>query len=172
MNIRPANRDDVDGIRTIYNQAILTTTATFDLEPKTIEDRMQWFESHGPRHPIMVAETENQIVGWACLSPWNPRAAYQDTAESSVYVRESFRSRGIGRRLKAAITSEAVRLGYRSLIAGVAEGSDASMHLNKSFGFEVVGTFRDVGEKFGRLLDVTYLQKVLKPTDNSDPLPD
>ena len=80
LNIRRSALSDLDAITEIYNEAILTTTATFDLEPKTREDRLQWFEDHDDRHPILVAEFETQVVGWACLTRWNPRAAYDDTA--------------------------------------------------------------------------------------------
>ena len=105
-------------------------------------------------------------MGWASLNVWNPRAAYDGTAETSFYVKEEHRGKGIGRKLKAAIIEEARRLEFHTLIAGAAEGSDASLHLNRSFGFEVVGTFRNVGWKFGKWLDVTYLQKFLNQPDN------
>jgi phosphinothricin acetyltransferase len=161
ISIRRATVNDVDAIREIYNEAVLTTTATFDIEPKSLDDRLAWFAAHDERHPILVAEVDGSVVGWASLNVWNARAAYRDTAETSFYVEAKFRGQGVGRKLKQATIDEAVRLGYRSLIAGVAEGSDASLHLNQSFGFQIVGTFRDVGEKFGKLLDVTYLQKML-----------
>ena len=161
LTIRRAAVSDVDAIMEIYNEAILTTTATFDIEPKSREDRLQWFEDHDQRHPVLVAELEGRVVGWACLNHWNPRDAYQDTAETSFYVKEEHRGKGVGRRLKQAIIDEARQLGYHTLIAGATEGSDASKHLNKSFGFEVVGTFREVGRKFGKVLDVTYFQKIL-----------
>jgi phosphinothricin acetyltransferase len=161
ISIRSATVNDVDSIREIYNEAIVTTTATFDMEPKSRDDRLAWFAAHDERHPILVAEVDGSVVGWAALNVWNSRAAYRDTAETSFYVKAQFRGQGIGRKLKQTTIDEAVRLGYRSLIAGVAEGSDASLHLNLSFGFQIVGTFRQVGEKFGKLLDVTYLQKML-----------
>lgn len=161
LTIRRAELTDLDAITAIYNEAITTTTATFDLEPKSREDRLEWFRNHDDRHPILVADLEGDVVGWACLSRWSPRAAYNDTAETSFYVKEEQRGKGIGRKLKAAIINAARRLGFHTLIAGVAEGSDASLHLNKSFGFEVIGTFKQVGRKFGKLLDVTYLQKIL-----------
>lgn len=161
LTIRRAAPGDVDTITEIYNEAILTTTATFDLEPKTREERMQWFEDHDERHPILVAELNGQTVGWASLTRWNPRAAYDDTVESSFYVSEEHRGRGIGRQLKQAIIDEARRLGFHTIIAGAAEGSEASLHLNRSFGFQLVGTFKEVGLKFGRRLDVTYFQLFL-----------
>ena len=166
LNIRHSEVSDIDAITQIYNEAILTTTATFDLEPKSREDRLQWFHSHDTRHPILVAEVDRDVVGWASLNVWNPRPAYDNTAETSFYVKARHRGQGIGRRLKAAIIEEARRLKFHTLIAGAAEGSDASLHLNRSFGFEVVGTFRNVGWKFGKWLDVTYLQKFLNQPDN------
>lgn len=162
-NIRRAVLADLDAMTEIYNEAILTTTATFDLEPRTREEQLKWFDSHDDRHPILVAESDGQVVGWASLKRWNVRRAYEETVESSFYVKAEHRGKGIGRSLKQAIINEACRLGFHTLIAGVADGSDASLHLNKSFGFEVVGTFQEVGWKFGKLLDVTYLQKFLKP---------
>lgn len=161
MKIRPAELSDLDEITAIYNEAILKTTATFDLEPQTREDRLSWFEEHDARFPILVAETEGHVVGWASLSRWRPRCAYAGTAETSFYVKENQRGKGIGRQLKQAIIEEARRQGFHTLIAGVAEGNAASLHLNQSFGFEIVGTFKEVGNKFGRMLDVTYLQKML-----------
>lgn len=161
MKIRLATLADLEAMTEIYNEAILTTTATFDIKPMTRDERLPWFESHDTRHPILVAEVDHQIVGWACLSQWRPRRAYADTAETSFYVKASHRGQGIGRQLKQAIIEEARRLGFHTLIAGVAEGNEVSLHLNQSFGFEIVGTFKEVGKKFGKVLDVTYLQLML-----------
>jgi phosphinothricin acetyltransferase len=159
--IRKAQPADVEAITEIYNEAILTTTATFDLEPKTVADRRAWLESHDERHPVIVAEVDGRVVGWACLTKWSDRPAYDETAETSFYVHSDFRGQGIGRRLKEAIIDEARRLGFHSLIARVADESGASYHLNESFGFSHVGTLKEVGRKFGRLLDVHILQKML-----------
>lgn len=165
MEIRDATLDDLESITEIYNEAILTTTATFDLEPKTVNDQTRWFEQHGERYPVIVATIDGQVVGWSSITRWRERCAYNDTAETSFYVKQEHRGKGVGRALKAAIIEAAEKLGYHSLIAGVAEGSEASLHLNKSFGFELIGTFKDVGYKFGKRLDVTYLQKILKQGD-------
>jgi len=161
IEIRTAALPDVDAITEIYNEAILTTTATFDVEPKTKADRLAWFQSHGQRHPILVALVDGQVVGWASLSPYSDRSAYDDTAETSFYVKSEFRGRGIGRQLKAATIAEARRLHFHTLLARVAEGSEESLHLNASFGFTHVGTLKQVGRKFGRLLDVHLLQLIL-----------
>lgn len=161
IQIRRAAPADLDAITAVYNEAILTTTATFDTETKTADERRAWLQSHGERHPVLVAVVDGQVVGWACLTKWSDRPAYDDTAETSFYVHSEFRGRGIGRRLKEATIAEARRLGFHSLIARVAEGSDESLHLNESCGFVHVGTLKEVGRKFGRLLDVHILQKML-----------
>jgi phosphinothricin acetyltransferase len=152
---------DLEAIREIYNEAILTTTATFDTEPKTAEERLKWFQSHGEQHPILVAVVEGKVVGWASLNQWSDRRAYDETAETSFYVKSEFRGRGIGRKLKEATIAEAKRLGFHSLLARVAQGSEESLHLNYSVGFVLVGTMKEVGQKFGKRLDVHILQKML-----------
>ncbi len=159
--IRSARSEDLAAITEIYNEAILTTTATFDTEPKTTDERRAWFDAHDEKHPILVAEFDGKVVGWASLSRWSDRRAYDGTAETSFYVGSKYRGRGIGRKLKQAIIDEAKRLGLHTLIARVAEGSEESMHLNEQFGFIRVGTMREVGQKFGKLLDVHILQKML-----------
>lgn len=161
LQLRLAAPADVAAITEIYNEAIRTTTATFDTEPKSEEERQRWLESHDSRHPVLVAEVNGVVAGWASISSWSDRPAYNDTAETSMYVKSEHRGQGIGRKLKQAVIEEARRQGFHTLIAGVAEGSDASLHLNESFGFEHVGTFREVGFKFGKLLDVQYLQLML-----------
>jgi phosphinothricin acetyltransferase len=160
--IRPAELSDAAAIADIYNEAILTTTATFDTEPKTVEERTQWLQARGARHPVLVAVLEGKVVGWSSLTRWSDRPAYDVTAETSFYVHSAHRGRGIGRKLKDAIIEEARRLGYHSLIARVTEDSRESIHLNERAGFVHVGTLKQVGRKFGRLLDVHIMQKILE----------
>jgi len=166
VTIRPARLEDVEAITEIYNEAVLTTTATFDTEPKDVAERTEWLKSHGGRHPVLVAQMGDRIVGWAALSRWSDRRAYDNTAETSFYVKSEFRGRGIGRKLKQATIEEARRLGFHTLIARVAEGSEESMHLNESMGFVHIGTLKEVGHKFDRLIGVHILQKMLR-SENS-----
>jgi len=161
ITIRRAGPADVPAITDIYNEAILTTTATFDTEPKSMAERMEWLRAHDERHPILVAVVDGKVAGWASLSSWSDRCAYADTAETSFYVHSTHRGRGIGRKLKDAIIEEARRLRFHTLIARVAEGSHESIHLNESAGFVHVGTLKEVGRKFGRLLGVHIMQKML-----------
>lgn len=161
ISIRRAQLTDASAIADIYNEAILTTTATFDTETKSVEERARWLQSHDERHPVLVAEVDGQVVGWASLSSWSDRCAYSNTAEPSFYVISTHRGRGIGRRLKEAIIEEARHLKFHTLIARVAEESRESVHLNEQAGFVHVGTLKEVGRKFGRLLDVHIMQKML-----------
>ncbi len=160
VTIRPAGWDDLPAITKIYNEAVLTTTATFDTEPKTVDQRADWFRAHGERHPVLVAEAGGQVVGWASLSAWSPRRAYDDTAEVSLYVLASQRGQGIGRRLMAAVLAAGRQAGLHTILARVTEGNAVSVGLHHSAGFELVGVMREVGFKFGRRLDVHLMQLV------------
>ena len=162
LTIRQATETDLAGITEIFNEAIEKTTASFFLERRTVEDMRNWLDAHDERHPVLVAETDGLIAGWTSLTQWSERQAYDGTAETSFYVRESHRGQGIGTQLKRSIIEEAKRLGFHTLIARLAEGSVASVHLNQKFGFEFVGTLKEVGLKFGRLLDVHIYQLMLE----------
>lgn len=159
FDIRPATINDLKAITEIYNEAILTTTATFDTEPKTEAEQRDWFADHGGKYPILVAEQDDIIIGWASLSQWSDRYAYTDTAEISLYVKDGFRGRGIGRGLLEAIISEGEKTGLHTVIARIAEGNQESIHLHESIGFQHIGVMREVGQKFGRILDVWLMQK-------------
>jgi L-amino acid N-acyltransferase YncA len=160
--IRKATIDDLPAITEIYNQAILTTTATFDTEPKSLEEQKIWFESHGPKYPVLLAEEDDRVIGWASLSRWSDRCAYSDTAEISLYIYEKERGKGIGRKLLEAIIREGEKAGLHSIIARIAEGNEVSIHLHLSAGFEHIGIMREVGRKFSRFLDVYLMQKIYR----------
>lgn len=159
--IRPAGPADVPAITAIYNDAIRTTTASFDLTPKSEADRRDWLADRGERYPVLVAEIDGSVVGYTALARWSERAGYDDTAETALYVHADYRGRGIGRRLKAAMIGTAETLGFHSLVVRVTADSFASIHLNEAFGFELVGTLREAGAKFGRRIDVHIMQKML-----------
>jgi len=160
LTIRQATLNDLDAITEIYNDAILKTVATFDTEPKTLEEQKSWFASHGPKYPILVAEQDGTIVGWASLSMWSDRCAYSDTAEISLYVEETHRGKGIGKKLLEAILQEGKKAGLHTVIARITAGNDISIRLAQSAGFEHIGVMKEVGRKFGKLLDVHLLQKI------------
>ena len=161
MKIRSATINDLAAITEIYNDAILKTVATFDIQPKTPEEQKIWFASHGPKYPIIVGEVDGTIIGWASLSPYSDRCAYSDTAEISVYVAEVYRGRRFGRTLLEKIVELGQNAGLHVLIARIAEGNEKSVHLFQSLGFTYVGVLKEVGRKFGKLLDVYLMQKIL-----------
>ncbi len=158
--IRQATPKDLDAVTEIYNEAILKTVATFDIQPKTSEDQKPWFENHGGKHPLLVAEQDGQVVAWASLSEWSDRCAYSDTAEVSLYVKSENQGKGVGRKLLKTLVAEGEKVGLHTVIARITEGNEASLSLFKSEGFELVGVMREVGRKFGRLLDVCMMQKI------------
>ena len=158
--LRPARIEDLNRITQIYNEAVQTTVATFDTEPKRIEEQRAWFENHGAKHPVFVAEEGGVISGWASLSKWSQRRAYAATAEISLYVKEEFRGRGIGRELMTVIMAEGERVGLHTVIARIAGENSVSIHLHESLGFEQIGVMKEVGQKFGKLLDINLMQKI------------
>ncbi|MCX6671432.1 MAG: GNAT family N-acetyltransferase [Euryarchaeota archaeon] len=159
LKLRSARIEDLDAITEIYNEAILKTVATFDTELKTYADQKKWFDDHGSKNPILVAEQDGVIVGWASLSKWSDRCAYSDTAEISLYIREKHQGRGIGRRMIEAIITEGKKAGLHTVIARITEGNESSLHLHRSVGFSSIGTMKEVGKKFGKRLDVHLMQK-------------
>ncbi|MDO8848774.1 MAG: N-acetyltransferase family protein [Coriobacteriia bacterium] len=161
MHIRPATADDVPAITAIYNQAVTDTTASFDLESKTLDERMTWFVNHGPRHPVFVAEAEGQIAGWGSLSPYSERPAYDATVEISIYIERSWHRRGIGAALGQQLLASAREIGLHVIVARICTENEASLRLTRNLGFEDAGTLHAVGFKFGRWLDVAQLELVL-----------
>ncbi len=161
MLIRTATETDVPAITAIYNQAVTDTTASFDLVPKTAEERMAWFADHGPRHPVLVAEVEGVIAGWASLSPYSERPAYDDTAEISIYIDSAWHRRGIGAALGMDLLARARAAGLHCIIARICTENEASLNLTRNLGFADAGTLHQVGFKFGRWLDVAQLELVL-----------
>ena len=159
-DIRKAVLADVPAITEIYNEAILTTAATFDTEPKTVIDRKKWFKAHGPRNPVIVAEIDGNVIGWASLSELSTRCAYADTVELSLYIKETFRNRGIGKLLMQAVLGEGKKAGLHTVISRITGGNDVSINLHHQFDFKDIGVMKEVGNKFGTLLDVYMLQKM------------
>jgi L-amino acid N-acyltransferase YncA len=162
LSIRPANIKDVTGITEIYNEAVINTSSTFDTEPQTIEDRKQWLSKHTDSYPVVVAEFQKNVVGWASLSPWSEKPAYAKTAEISIYVKEEFRNRGFGKKMMDKLMEDGETAGLHTIIARIADGNEISIKLHEAYGFKHIGTMKEVGEKFGKVLDVHLLQKIYK----------
>jgi phosphinothricin acetyltransferase len=147
-------------ITSIYNEAILQTVATFDTKPKTFQEMKTWFKIHDQKHPLIVAEQQGLVIGWASLSEWSDRCAYSETAEISLYVKKEHQGSGIGRKLLQKIMREGKKTGLHTVIVRIAEGNDRSINLFKSEKFENIGVMKEVGRKFGKRLDVVLMQKI------------
>lgn len=161
IELRPATEGDLPAITEIYNEAILNTVATFDLKTKSLEDMRIWFERHSGQYPVVVCVFEEKITGYASLNEYSPKKAYAATAEVSVYIESGSRGKGYGRTLLGAIIEAGVRKGIHSMIARITEGNDISVHLFEQFDFTHVGRLKEVGTKFGRLIDVDLYQRTL-----------
>ncbi len=159
--IRPATVADLRAIRDIYNYYVDRSTCTFQVEPDTEAERLAWFEGRPPAHPVTVAEEAGDVVGWASLSAWNSRCAYARSVEASIYVRHDLHRRGLGRMLMLDLIERGRAAGHHTIIGGACTEQTASMALQESLGFERVACFREVGYKFGRWLDVAYMQLFL-----------
>ncbi len=162
VKIRKALIKDINEITKIYNESIRKTNSTFDTKEKTIEEQKLWFKNHGPKNPIIVAEKNGLIIGWAALSKYDTKCAYSDTAEISLYIKEENQGQGIGKALIDSIIKEGEKVGLHSILARITAGNNISINLHKSVGFEVVGVLKEVGYKFGKLLDVYLMQKLYK----------
>ncbi len=162
-DIRPAQPADAAAISRIYNQAVLNTTATFDTTPETVEDRLRWLAEHSndPRHPVLVADVAGEVVGWASLSRWSDRCAYAASVEASTYIDEAWQGCGLGSKLSDAVIEAGRAAGVHAALARICTENAASIRMSRNLGFVEVGVLHEVGMKFGRLLDVMMLEKLV-----------
>lgn len=162
MRVRTAELDDAPAIASIYNVEVAETTATFDLEPRSVDAQRRWLQERSGAHVVLVAESdEGEVAGFASLSPYKDRPAYSTTVESSVYVRRESRGNGIARALMQELLETARSHGFHAVIARIADSQQPSLALHRSLDFELVGVEREVGRKFGRWLDVAIMQVML-----------
>ncbi len=160
MEIRLARPGDAEAIRAIYNHEVTTSTATFDLVERSSEDQQAWLAARAGAFSVLVAEIDDDLVGFASLSPFRERAAYRSTVENSVYVAADHRGRGVADRLLENLLEVARTSGFHSVIARIGGNNEASTALHTKHGFREVGVERQVGRKFGRWQDVTVMQVV------------
>ncbi|MEK7793626.1 MAG: N-acetyltransferase family protein [Candidatus Hydrogenedentota bacterium] len=158
---RAATEGDLGAINAIYNHAIVHSNATFDTVEKTLDERREWWAAHGEHLPVLVAERDGEVVGWASLNKFDPREAYHTTAELSIYLAEAARGKRIGTQLMAALLDTARRTKLRAIIARITEGNEASVRLHERAGFRRVGAMVEVGRKFDRYWDVLIMQYLI-----------
>jgi L-amino acid N-acyltransferase YncA len=161
MELRLATLDDAAAIREIYNLEVTTSTATFDLVPRSLDEQRAWLAERSGARAVLVALDEGAVCGFASLSPWRDRPAYATTVEDSVYVHRDHQGKGLGRMLLTELLATATAHGFHACMARIVGGHDASIALHAGCGFEVVGTEREVGRKFGKWLDVVLMERLL-----------
>jgi len=170
MIIRSATSSDLPAILDIYNDAIINTTAVYDYKPHTLDMRQKWFDEKREKDiPVLVSEINDTVVGFTSYGPFRAWPAYKYSVEHSVYVHREFRNRGIARKLLVELIERVRTKNVHTIIAGIDGDNVVSIHLHKQLGFEDAGYFREVGYKFGKWLNLRFLQLILnnrlRPTE-------
>jgi L-amino acid N-acyltransferase len=161
MELRLATLEDAEAIRQIYNLEVTSSTATFDLVPRSLDDQRAWQAERSGARAVIVAVSDQHVCGFGSLSPWRDRPAYSTTVEDSVYVHRDLQGQGIGKALLGRLVDTATAHGFHACMARIVGGHEASIALHATCGFEVVGTEREVGRKFNRWLDVVVMERLL-----------
>ncbi|WP_327355457.1 GNAT family N-acetyltransferase [Streptomyces sp. NBC_01304] len=167
VQVRPGVEGDIGPLTDLYNHYVRETAITFDTAEYTPQERLPWLLSHPEdgRHRLLVAQEVpgSRILGYATSSAFRPKAAYETSVEVSVYLSPDAGGRGIGtllyKRLFEALADEDVHRAY----AGITVPNEASVRLHQRFGFQHVGTYGEVGRKFGEYWDVAWYEKALEP---------
>ena len=169
ITIREAREADIPVLLTIYNHVILNTTAVYTYEAQSLEARKTWYEDKRKAgYPIYVAEEAGQVIGFSSYGPFRAWPAYKYTIENSVYVAEGQRGKGVGKLLIRPLIESARAKGYHAIIAGIDASNDASIRLHASFGFLQVANFKQVGYKFGRWLDLVFMELLLDTPEHPE----
>ncbi len=163
LNIRPSTEDDIGAVHQIYEHEVLTGTATFDEVPPTLDEiRLKREGILKLGYPFLVAEIDGAVAAYGYVMPYRERSAYSKTVENAIYVSPNHRIAGIGSALMSAVINECAKVGIKNIIAVIGDSENlASIKLHKKLGYRKVGTLREVGFKFGRMVDVVLMQKQL-----------
>jgi L-amino acid N-acyltransferase YncA len=161
IRLRDATPTDVSSICAIHNQGIEDRVATLDVDPRTLNEQMEWFRHHGPRYPVIVAESIGDIIGWASLNQFSARPAYRFVADLSVYIARQWRGKGVGTLLLREIEVRAHVLGYHKIVLAAFPFNQAGMRLYERFGFRTVGIYHEQGLIDGRWVDTIIMEKLL-----------
>lgn len=171
-NIRLARTDDAAAIAAIYAPYVLDTTISFEEDPPTAAQMAERIVATQATCPFILLEDQGEVVGYAYAGPHRARAAYRWSVDVTVYVAGHAHRRGVGRALYADLLDRLVKQGFHSAFAGIALPNDKSVGLHEALGFEHLGTYREVGFKFGRWHDVGWWRRPLNDgLPASDPEP-
>lgn len=162
LTVRDATESDLPAVLAIYNDVVATTTAVYRDDPATLEDRVAWWQDRVQQgFPVLVAVHANEVVGFASFGDFRAWPGYRFTVEHSVHVRADWRSRGVGHALMVPLLDRARAAGKHVMVAGVDADNAGSIRFHERLGFERAGHLREVGFKFGRRLDLVFLQRIL-----------
>jgi phosphinothricin acetyltransferase len=161
LQVRAARFADLQLIQDIHNQGIIDRVATLDTDLRTMADTQLWFKRHGPRHPVLVAEVNDSIVGWASLNTFNTRPVYQYVADLSIYLARPWRGKGLGTLLLAPLIALARTLGYHKIVLSAFPTNTTGMRLYQRQGFTTVGIYKEMGLLDGRWVDTILMEKLL-----------
>ena len=163
ITIRTAVPTDLQSILDIVNHAILHTTANYNYQPQTLESQIQWFkdkQQHG--FPVIVAEFQNKVIGYGAFGTFREKIGYQYTVEHSVYVGENHYGKGVGKLLLSELIRLARAQNYHVMVGAIDAENTGSIAFHKQFGFEESGIIKQAGFKFGKWLDLLFMQLVLQ----------
>jgi phosphinothricin acetyltransferase len=171
MQLRPATAADMAAVQAIYAHHVLHGLASFEIEPPAVAEMRRRFDAVAAAgYPYLVAADGASVLGYAYASAYRARPAYRHTVEDSVYVAAGATGRGIGRQLLSRLIAECERAGYRQMLAVIGDSANAaSIGVHRACGFEMAGTLRAVGFKFGRWVDSVLMQRALGEADRSAP---
>lgn len=159
MILRDATPSDAEGLLAIHNEAVRDTTAIWDETEVDLADRTAWLHDRlAAGFPVLVAEVDGVVAGYASYGPWRPKSGYRHTVENSLYVLSSHHGRGLASALFDALLVRAREAGLHRMVAMIEASNTVSIDLHARRGFRVVGEMSQVGSKFGRWLDLTILQ--------------
>jgi len=162
--IRDATEKDLPAIRDIYNDAVRNTTAIWNEQPVDLANRLAWFNARQAQgYPILVAVENDEVTGYSSFGDWRPFEGFRYSVEHSVYVRNDQRGKGLGPRLMEVLIERARSAGKYVMVAAIESGNQASIRLHERLGFVTTGQMPQVGIKFGRWLDLTFMQLALNP---------
>lgn len=160
--IRPAVLSDIRDILSIYNEAVRDTTAIWNDQEVDMENRTAWYEERtAAGYPIFVATDGSKALGYGAYGPFRPFEGFRRSVENSIYLSSGAQRQGIGKRLLQALLQHAEQSGIHVMIAGIESGNEASIKLHEHYGFVETGRLPEVGFKFGRYLELVFLQKII-----------
>ena len=160
--IRDAKHNDSAALADIYNDVVLTTTANWDIETVTVQDRELWLNTRQQNgFPVLVSENQGRVTGYASYGPFRPHHGYRHSVEHSVHIAADARGQGLGRRLMTELLARAEQSDVHVVVGAIEAENQASLNLHRTLGFNQTARLSQVGRKFDRWLDLVFVQKIL-----------